>query len=92
MRKLIVAAFLLATTLASSADVVIDELLVRRQDSNVNIRVNLHNPSADAQQGPIDWSGLQAMLHAGQIEAQTYLFCAGMEEWHCLDLSGPEPG
>ena len=53
MRKLIVVAFLLVTTLASSADVAIDELLVRRQDSNVNIRVNLHNPSAEAQQGPI---------------------------------------
>ena len=53
MRKLIVAAFLLVTPLASSADVAVEELLVRRQDSNVNIRVNLHNPSSDVQQGPI---------------------------------------
>ena len=44
---------LLATTLTCYADVAIEELLVRRQDSNVNIRVNVTNPSSQTQEGPI---------------------------------------
>jgi len=46
---------------------------------------------ANAQQGPVGWSELLAMLSAGQIDADTYLFSAGMDDWKCLDLSGPEP-
>lgn len=35
------------------ADAVIDELLVIRQGSNVNLRVNVVNPAATAQEGPV---------------------------------------
>ena len=54
MKKLILSSIIFLTTvLPSSADVAVEELLVRRQNSNVNIRVNVTNPAAETQSGPV---------------------------------------
>jgi hypothetical protein len=53
LRKLFLPVVLLATTLTCYADIAIEDLLVRRQGSNINIRVNVNNPSSQTQDGPI---------------------------------------
>ena len=50
MKKLLT--LLLLTGLAQ-ADVRIDELLIRRKEGTMNLRVNISNPSAKTQRGPI---------------------------------------
>ncbi len=51
MHKTLIAALLLGGVAA--ADVRIDELLVRRKNGHMNLRVNLSNPSSRTQCGPI---------------------------------------
>lgn len=54
MRKAVILCLLLLGLSGSAqADVIVEELLVRRQDESVNIRVNLRNPGTARQNGPI---------------------------------------
>ena len=53
MRKLIVALLLVFAHLPALADAQIEDLLVRRKDNNVNIRVTVRNPGTSTQQGPV---------------------------------------
>ena len=54
MKEKFAALILFAAVLAPAyADVVVQDVLVRRQGSNVNVRVNIVNPATTAQKGPI---------------------------------------
>lgn len=53
MRKWIVALLLVFSQLPAAADVVVEDLLVRRKDDNVNIRVTVRNPGSSTQAGPV---------------------------------------
>ena len=51
--KIATIVFLAATLQPVYADAVVEELLLRRQGSNVNVRVNLSNPATTVQKGPV---------------------------------------
>ncbi|MGE0488694.1 MAG: hypothetical protein AB7S38_05735 [Vulcanimicrobiota bacterium] len=53
MRNLIVALLLVFAHLPATAEVVVEDLLVRRKDDNVNIRVTVKNPGSSTQRGPV---------------------------------------
>lgn len=53
MRKFIAPLVILLLQLPSFADTAVENLLVRRQGDNVNIRVTVSNPGAQTQTGPV---------------------------------------
>lgn len=53
MKKFIAPLVILLLQLPSFADTAVENLLVRRQGDNVNIRVTVSNPGAETQAGPV---------------------------------------
>ena len=47
------AASMLLTSLAASADVVVREVLLRKKGTDINVRVVVDNPAATTQRGPV---------------------------------------
>ena len=53
MRKTIVAAIVGAVCCAAYADVAVEDVLARREGSDINVRVTVSNPAASTQKGPV---------------------------------------
>lgn len=79
---LLFAAAMMPTMMPAQADAVVEDLLLRRQGSNVNVRVNLYNPDEVAQQGPV-----QIDLSVRADEASPWI---PIKTWN--DISNIKPG
>ncbi|MBX3166215.1 MAG: hypothetical protein KF760_02340 [Candidatus Eremiobacteraeota bacterium] len=80
MRRFLTATAILVTITAAQADVKVEDLLIRTDGGNANIRANIHNPGGITEKGPITVT-LSARENGGQWQE--------IKTWTNIDKLGP---